>query len=64
MKRELEKNWVYVTFTFSPERAEIRCKNLQRWGFETFVLRHKTITSPLRCYVYVRKYKSNNAGDR
>lgn len=55
MKRELSRNWEYITVGKDPARAELICKNLQRWGFETFILKHKTVTSPLRCYVYVRK---------
>ena len=61
MKKELSRNWEYITIRRDPARAEFICKNLQRWGFETFILKHKTVTSPLRCYVYVRKNKTNHA---
>ena len=60
MKKELSRNWEYITIRRDPARAEFICKNLQRWGFETFILKHKTVTSPLRCYVYVRKYYGKN----
>lgn len=59
MKRELSRNWIYVTVTTLPEVATSRCENLKRWGFETFILRHKTVTSPLRCYIYVKKERCN-----
>lgn len=62
MKRELSKNWEQVTVRTELIRARMICENLERYGFETFILKHKTVTSPLRCYVYVRKYKRNNAG--
>lgn len=55
MKKELSKNWVYLTFTLFAWQAKLRCGNLEKWGFETFVLKHKTVTSPLRFYIYVRK---------
>lgn len=55
MKSQLAAaKWIYVTTVYSPEIADIRCRNLQLWGFETFVLRHKTVISPLRCRIYVR----------
>ncbi len=61
MKKELSRNWEYITVGRDPARAELICKNLQRWGFETFILKYKPGNSSLRCYVYVRKYKRNNA---
>lgn len=61
MKRELSKNWELITVRTDPVRAKLICENLERYGYETFTLKHKTVTSPLRCYVYVRKYKRNNA---
>lgn len=61
MKQELSKNWDFITVRTNPGRAKLICENLERYGFETFVLKHKTVTSPLRCYVYVKKNKENNA---
>ncbi|MCX4291160.1 MAG: hypothetical protein OSJ36_05165 [Odoribacter sp.] len=61
MKRELSKNWDFITVRINPDRAKLICENLERYGFETFILKHKTVTSPLRSYVYVRKYKKDHA---
>ena len=47
MKKELSRNWEYITIRRDPARAEFICKNLQRWGFETFILKHKTVNSNL-----------------
>lgn len=55
MKRELRKNWIEIRTIFCPERAELISRNLQRLGFETFILRHKTVKSLLRCTIYVSK---------
>ena len=64
-QNQKQVNWEYITVGKDPARAELICKNLQRWGFETFILKHKTVTSPLRCYVYVRKdYGKNNGNSR
>ncbi len=62
MKRELSRNWEYITVQTDVVRARIISRNLERWGFETFILKHKTATSPLRCYVYVRRSHRDGAG--
>lgn len=62
MKRELSKNWELITVRPDLIRAQMICQNLERYGFETFILKYKPGNSSLRCYVYVRKYKRNNAG--
>lgn len=64
MKRNLSKNWELITVRTDLIRAGMICENLERYGFETFILKHKTVTSPLRCYVYVRKNKTNHAATR
>lgn len=61
MKKQLAAaKWEYVTTVYSLGIAGVRCINLQRWGFETFVLRHKTVTSPLRCRIYVRQHDKDS----
>lgn len=62
MKRELSKNWELITVRPYLIRARMICENLERYGFETFILKYKPGNSSLRCYVYVRKYKRNSAG--
>ncbi len=62
MKRELSRNWELITIRTDPVRAKLICKNLEQYGFETFILKYKPGRSSLCCYVYVRKYKRNNAG--
>ena len=60
MKKELSRNWEYITIRRDPARAEFICKNLQRWGFETFIMKNNTVTAQLRFFLFFRKNNAKN----
>ena len=55
-RKEFEKSWMPVIILRDEARAELRSRNLQRWGFTTFILKfRKRHEHAIKYTVYIKR---------